>query len=45
MCIRDRAMAANVRMNNVLTGSLKDFSGTLSTNETSSNKDVYKRQS
>lgn len=31
------AMAANVRMNNVLTGSLKDFSGTLSTNETSSN--------
>lgn len=31
------AMAANVRMNNVLTGSLKDFSGTLSTNETSAN--------
>ncbi|QHV52182.1 hypothetical protein DMI67_12280 [Akkermansia muciniphila] len=30
------AMAANVRMNNVLTGSLKDFSGTLVTNETSS---------
>lgn len=30
-------MAANVRMNNVLTGSLKDFSGTLSTNETSAN--------
>lgn len=28
-------MAANVRMNNVLTGSLKDFSGTLVTNETS----------
>ncbi|WP_354830782.1 autotransporter-associated beta strand repeat-containing protein [Akkermansia muciniphila] len=30
-------MSANVRMTNILTGSLKDFSGTLSTNETSAN--------
>lgn len=31
------SMAQNVRFNNILTGSLKDFQGTLSTNETSAN--------
>lgn len=30
-------MSTNVRMTNILTGSLKDFTGTLSTDETSAN--------